>query len=347
MRSSPPFARGRAVSIALAMTAAMTAEPARAQLGSDAPVVFLEKAYFSLLSPTGKNLLFEGQPTVHYFLRNHLADQVWQRDGGVQWTLPVSAVFQVRMTDTTSQPVRTPSYRIRPLYVQVLKLLRPADRTVYRLMGVSGGFTHFSNGQAGCTYRGFTRDAAGTCIVSDAPLAAQRRTNTIDGDFSTSYWSLALHWRDARQKRAFAPMLWQYSISLEGQLHPYDISPGGMNREQAETWGHHEWVASGEYERRHDTPTPALRWLLGPTLVSRAAVTHEQRFGGPANVSLHRTQYELSTVSDRAESVGAFIRYHHGFDYYNIQYQDTRPFWAFGLLWDVGRFDHLNSPAAP
>jgi hypothetical protein len=332
--------------MALALAATTIGAPARAQPGSDAPVVFLEKAYFSLLSPTGKNLLFEGQPTVHYFLRNTLADQVWQRDGGFQWTLPVSAVFQVRMTDTTSEPVRTPSYRIRPLYAQLLWLQRPSDRTVYRLFGVSGGFTHFSNGQAGCTYLGFARNAAGDCVVSNGPLAALRQANTVDGDFSTSYWSLAAHWRDARQRRAFEPMVWQYSISLEGQLHPYDISPGGMNREQAETWGHHEWLASAEYERRHATWS-ALRWLLGSTLVSRAAVAHEHRFGGPASVTLDRTQYELSIVSDRAESVGAFLRYHRGFDYYNIQYQNTRPFWAFGLLWDVARFDRLNSPAAP
>lgn len=330
----------RAAALAAAWVA--LAAPLAAQPQARTPVVFLEKAYFSIGTPTRKNLLFEGQPTVHYFIRNRLADETWQRDGGIQWTLPVSAVFLVRMSDTTSEPVRTPSYRIRPLYTQVLWLWRPENRLEYRLLGASGGFTHYSNGQAGCTYQGFARDASDECIVTDAALAARRLTNTRDGDFSTSYLSAALHWRQGWLEKSDHPMRWQYSAQAEGQLHPYHIRPGGMNRAQARTYGQNQWSASAEAERRHGV-VGWLHWLAGPTAVSRVAGTYERRFGGPADVRLSRQQLELSVVGDSIESLGLFARLHRGFDYYNIQYQDTRPFFAVGVMWDVGRLDKLNT----
>jgi len=311
------------------------------------PVVFLEKAYFSLGTPTGKNLLFEGQPTVHYFIRNRLGDQSWQKNGGWQVVIPVSAVFQVRMTDETSEPVLTPSYRIRPAYVQVLRLVRPAgdpNRFRYRLYGLSGGFTHYSNGQAGCTYQGFVRDTlAEDCRISDAQLAPRMIANVRDGDFSTSYLSIAGHWRNGRLIASDDPMRWQYSVTAEFQAHPFQIRPGGMNEAQARTYGQHQWSIDFEGEGRHGTAF--FRRLLGSTTVTRLALRQEQRFGGPAKVTLGRTQLELSTAGDRTDNLGFFVRLHSGYDYYNIQYQDTRRFLALGVMWDVNRLDKLNTRA--
>lgn len=328
----------------------LAAAPTPAQDLPRTPIVFLEKAHFSLGTPTGKNLLFEGQPTVHYFFRNRLSDQVWQRDGGWQWTVPVSALFQVRMSDTTSMPVRTPSYRIRPLYVQLIRLRRaPGDRLAFSLLGFAAGAAHYSNGQAGCTYLGFERTSGGDCAVTDPALAAQTRANTVDGDFSTSYVSLSANWRKGRLIGSDEPVKWQYTVGAEFQAHPLDMKPGGINAEQAREWGQHQWSLTGEYERR----ITLWKWLrpiraiVGDTGVLRFAGLHEQRFGGDVSSPLNRTQLETSFVADRLESFGFFVRWHSGYDYYNIRFQETRKFIAAGVLWDLWRLDRLNTAPPP
>ena len=58
---------------------------AQDQMLPRAPAVFLERAYFSLGTPTGKSLAFEGQPTVHFFFANGLGNAVWQKNGGFTW----------------------------------------------------------------------------------------------------------------------------------------------------------------------------------------------------------------------------------------------------------------------
>jgi len=336
---------------AATIVAGGVAAPAvRAQDIPRTPIVFLEKAHFSLATPTGKNLLFEGQPTVHYFFLNRLSNQIWQREGGWRWTIPVSVLFQVRMSDTTSMPVRTPSYRIRPLYAQRIRLRRnPSDRLAFSLFGIGFGAAHYSNGQGGCTYLGFERTSSGDCIVTDAPLAAQSKANTIDGDFSTSYVSLAFNWRAGRLLGSDDPVKWQYTVGAEAQVHPLNMKPGGINAEQALEWGRHQWSVTGEFERRITLAKVLrpIRAVAGDTGVLRFSALHEQRFGGGVASPLNRTQLEASYVADRIENFGLFVRWHSGFDYYNIQFQDRRGFFAVGVLWDLARLDRLNTAPPP
>jgi hypothetical protein len=313
-----------------------------------APVVFLEKANFSIASPTGKNLYFEGLPAVHYFLHNGLGDPVWQKNGGWTWAMPVSGLFMVRMTATTSEPVRTPSYRIRPLAVQMVHLTRPAnDKLAFGLFGGMLAAAHYSNGQAGCTYQGFLRDSvSGQCKVTNFTLASERVANTIDGDFSTSYFSAGVNYRRGRLVASDDPVKWQWTVGGELQIHPYDMQPGGINRSLARTFGHHEWTVNAEVERRPDFDK--LPGIFRPLLLFqpgslRLAGSFTQRFGGGVDSPLNAGQLELSYVIDSASHVGWFVRRHQGFDYYNIRFQDARGFWAFGLIWDVARMDKLNT----
>ena len=71
------------------------------------------------------------------------------------------------------------------------------------------------------------------------------------------------------------------------------------------------------------------------------------RHGGGLPDGLRRGQVEASYILKRAESLGLFLRYHAGFDYYNIRFQDKGSFWTFGFMWDVGRLDRLNSELPP
>src|SRR5690242_15173081 len=106
-----------AAALATATASAQSAD----SLSSVAPALFLEKAYFSLGTPSGKHLLFEGQPTVHYFFINTLSNESWQANGGTAWAVPVTAAFMVRMTRdgvrlqngelSTSEPSSRPAIR--------------------------------------------------------------------------------------------------------------------------------------------------------------------------------------------------------------------------------------------
>lgn len=306
---------------------------------------FLEKAYFAFASPTGKNLRFEGRPTVHYFLFNQYSDKVWQK-GEVQpsdgkskrWAFawPVSALFEVRMTDTVSDPVRTPSYRIRPFNLQGVRIFHDtADLTRFRLLGIAISAAHYSNGQQGCTYLGFERTTPGAdCSVRNADTAARQIPNTIDGDFSTSYFCLAVDHRWARLFGTSDPLAWQFTLGGSLQLHPLELKPGGMNGAQAATYGQHQYSLRSEYERRFPSQT-----LQG---VARLAGEYEERFGGGLPKRLRRGSLEVSYVLDRQSHVGIFLRQHWGFDYYNINFGNKDRFFSWGMMWDIGRFDLLE-----
>jgi hypothetical protein len=94
---------------------------------------------------------------------------------------------------------------------------------------------------------------------------------------------------------------------------------------------------------RRIMPSTLLRSVAGDIGVLRVAGLHEQRFGGGVSSALARTQVEVSFVSGRVEDLGVFVRWHTGFDYYNINFQDTRRFFAIGVMWDLARLDKLRT----
>lgn len=309
-----------------------------AKLGSIA--LFLERSYFSPATPSGKNLVFEGQATGHYFIHNTLTDAVWQKDGGWKFVTPITMSFIVRMSTDRSNPVRTPAYKIRPFYLQSIHLRRDTiDLDRFRLFEVGVGVTHYSNGQAGCTYQGFTPAADASkdeCDVTNPALAARRLTNTIDGDFSTTFVPIAVHYRLGHLSKPLSPVDHQLTLGAELQIHPLENwAPGAMNGAQAAQYGQHQYSLNVELERRYFT-----KHLPG---VGRVGADYTERFGGGAPRHLRAETLEASYVLDRVEHLGAFVRGHWGYDYYNIQWQSTKPFVAFGFMWDLGRLDVLNT----
>ena len=124
----------------------------------DDPHLFLERSYFAPGNPLGKDLLFEGEAATHLFLFNRM-NWKWSHEGGWAYAMPVSMIFTARMSTSRSSPVRTPSYRIRPVWLQAIHL-RPYDPAIpgFAMWGFGAGAMHYSNGQEGCTYRGFARD---------------------------------------------------------------------------------------------------------------------------------------------------------------------------------------------
>ena len=337
------WALGAALPAALVAAGSLGAQDL--ELHPRSPVMFLEKSYFFPLAPYRRSLLFEGQAAGHYFIVNRL-HWAWTHDGGWAYTVPVSMVSDVRMSDATSEPVRTPSYRIgiRPQFLYAWP--EDADPGTVKVFGVSGGFMHYSNGQAGCTYLGYARPRPDAeCAVSDPALAAERRANTLDGDFSTSYFSLALHGLRGRHHGYRGPMRIQHLASLELQLHPLNIRPGGMNREQALGYGQHVLQGSYELERRLFLARPGRG-------LARLGFRGGYRFPYSGGEDGRFLTTEVSYAFDCLQKFGFVLRWHLGNDYYNINFQDTRPLVAFGMMWDPGRIDAFNriargKPAGP
>ena len=262
------------------------------------PAPFFENAYFAVLTPTGKNLLFEGQPTAHFFYYNGLTSTTYQK-AGTPWakprfTISTSELFVVRMTDTTSSPVLTPSYRIRIANLQAVWLQRktPSSRH-FNLEDFDVGLTHYSNGQHGCRWLGFV-DSSDTCVIRNPTLAAQRLANTEDGDFSTTYLAAAVHARRAQLRRPGSPLQCQVSAGAELQIHPIGFNPGGIDVDQARVWGQHQFALSSEGEwRMFKAKLPGI-WRVAGEFVNR--------FGGHAQTSMAAGSLEASYTFDRAEN---------------------------------------------
>jgi hypothetical protein len=305
------------------------------------PQVFLERSYFAPVSPTGRNMIFEGYASSHYFLINQLGDPIWQAKGGTAFTVPISMVFTVRMVNDFSSPVRTPSYQIRPLFVQAFHLRRDADRKSFWLFNESVGFMHYSNGQSGCTYQGFVEVNDDCVPVPDpGPIPAKRSftvANTRDGSFSTNFIPLIFNVRRGRLRSARDPLDRQWSLGAEVQIHPIGGLPGSADIQQAATYGQHQFSVRGEREKRLGAITS--KWIG----VWRVAAEYTQRFGGNATNPPKFGAVETSYIFDRAGSFGGFVRFNAGRDYYNIHFQEEAKFLVFGLKWDLGRLDLLNS----
>jgi len=293
------------------------------------PYVFMERSYISPFSPFGKDLVLEGQASTHYFFVDHLGDLVWLREGGRRWTLSASILLTVRIYDDFSSPVRTPSFKLRPIYWQWISLRRRDSS--FRIFEFGAGLMHYSNGQSGCTFLGLEYDAAtDDCVVVDPDLYARRIANTIDGSFSTNYIPLhaGIRWgqldNDARVTR-------QLSVEGFGEIHPEGFAKGGLAPDLAAEYGQVMVGLGVEGEKCW----PGRRAL-------RLALYQQARFGPDKDGTDWSGQLEVSHIWLNVGSVGAFARLHWGNDYYNIHFQDEESFVSVGLIWDPGRLDQYQ-----
>ncbi len=331
-----------------------TASVGRAQLptpGFPEPAqVFLERSYFAPISPTGEGYIFEGAAALHLFIQNRIT-WPWSLDRGSAWAVSTSFLPVARMSDIASEPVLTPSYRIRPILAQRISInprarasrlesfailaSRRADLKPVRIHGLSLGATHYSNGQDGCTRQGYGRTPGSeVCVVVDAPLAAENRPNLRDGDFSTTYFQLRYDHRIAlRDDDGLIHR--QFTASVEGQVHPIGLKPGGINGELAALYGQHQLNGSLEWEFLH----PFFgRWDI--TRLSVATRYRPRRLDGRDWTS---TDVEVARSSVSARGVGVFLRARFGGDDYNIRFAERRfPRFFFGAVWEPNAIRAIN-----
>jgi hypothetical protein len=158
-------------------------------VGDVQPNIFQESSTIALGTPSGKKLLFEARPALHLYVLNQFGDKQWQKRGeretSLRWLAKAafatgfSFLPELRMSTDRSNPVRTPSYRIRATQ-QVLFMKRgDSDADKYRITGWKlTAFGHYSNGQSGCRLLGYAavdREGGDSICVSVDPVVAARR----------------------------------------------------------------------------------------------------------------------------------------------------------------------------
>jgi len=338
----------RALALLSAVVFVCLASSAAAQTAASLPSephLFLERAYFAPGNPWGRGvptLTFEGDAATHFFIFNTM-DWEWTHSGGWRFAMPISFIPVVRMSTTVSNPVLTPSYQVRPIWFQAIHLAPESrDTKAFALWAISAGAMHYSNGQDGCTYQGYVRDTTlegSPCIVRNAPLAAQRRPNLRDGDFSTTFFPIAWNRRWGRMLDTSLQVRYQHTVGVEIQINPLGMNPGGLSRDLALEYGRHRINASYEFEWR------AQKWGAG---MHRVAVRAGLRTPQDSGSTWTTSALEYSRIYDRRLGFGWFVRGTFGGDYYNIHFKEkSNPLVTLGAMWDIARIDYYNHFGRP
>jgi hypothetical protein len=246
----------------------------------------------------------------------------------------------VRMMDVASSPVRTPAYRIRPFHLQLIHAPRQdTARGSFRMQALAIGYTHYSNGQDGCTFEGFIRNIArDACEVADAALASRQRVNTRDGDFSTSYIPMRLDLRRGTLDRATFRVRTQHSVGAEFQIHPIGMPIGGISRQLATAYGQHQ--VSGWYEYEVASHLRAAGF-------TRLSAMGKYRVASAGGSDWWTATAEIANTWDDLEGFGIFGRLRVGYDDYNIRFRERAgPSVTVGFTWDARTIRQFNRRAS-
>lgn len=289
--------------------------------------VFLERTYFAPISPIGKGYVFDGEAALHLYYFDGV-DQGWLGTGeGFRSRWSISFMPVARMRTDASAPVRTPSFKIRPLLVQIVNLKSPTgDDRSFRLHAGSFGVTHYSNGQEGCFFRGYARDdTSGDCVVDDAGLAGQELINERTGDFSSTYFPVRYDFRWGHIDDASEVIEASYTLGGEFQLDMWDDFTGGMDRTLAREYGRHQVSLWGEAEFATS--------LLGEGYFRATAdIAHRPSWRGGSDFTTGSV--EVAYIWKRFNLTGLFGRVRLGNDDYNIRFRQRGPFVHAGFVFD-------------
>jgi hypothetical protein len=307
--------------------------------------VFLERSYIYNRMPSD-GLLFEALLAPHIFLYQGF----YQRAGRVYSDPPVWAtavsftpMVRLRMFDTESRPVRTPSYMPK-LTVQLFRasLVDRSQRldSPIRLIALNViPFGHHSNGQEGCL---FTDQVKVDDECRDpAPLPqARRTTNTTDGSFSTNYVRAELAYRHLRLADDPDGSLrgnQTCTFALGAELHPGGYGPGAISADQKALYPTFRVQPAIELSRR----------------VIREAWYRGRFTGGVRSEYLRPTHYdvrpwahtvEATYTFDRVGGWGPVVRYYDGIDYYNLGFLRNIRHVQIGIVFDAIRADEFGLP---
>ncbi|MBL8603047.1 MAG: hypothetical protein JNK72_14075 [Myxococcales bacterium] len=282
-------------------------------------------------------LLFEAEVAPHFFLHEGLSGALRSTPmGRWGWAFAgsLTVVTRLRMVDPErSSPVRMPSFmpraQLQVFFFQMPNLRGPAPR--YWLVSPSFALAHHSNGQDGCTFDSARRDDA-LCQMNIPARDLAAQLNRQSGDFSTNYLWATLHAQRGWVNPHSGAVARSVTASVELELHPLSMGPGGISVETARRYGQTRLRFGAEYLEEFGT------------LRGRAQLGVERAFGAHPEVRPYRVWAEVAITSHRWHGFGGFARVHLGQDYYNAFYVDQLNTLQLGVLWDLSPRLRFHDP---
>lgn len=248
----------------------------------------LEPSYITILGGAGniQPLLFEAEIAPHFAL-------AWRKHGFVATP---KVLFRMFNDTTHSAPIRTPSFMPHlTWYYWGFKSSAAPERLDF----VSVRYSHHSNGQSGPFHNS----------VSTEP-------NTTDGSFSTNFIEVMYH-------RAYGvgPALQATWLRYGLRIHiPFNEDRELRDREGDDQYGRYRLLLGGQ--RRGILPV--FPWFKLP-FVARAEYFYilDRHFQGEPFFSHDRLGFSLTWISviPADVSLGFFVNFYAGQDYYNIWYK--------------------------
>jgi hypothetical protein len=357
----------RAAATLAVAAALLAARPARAQVWDD-PVKdddyrvdhFLEHMYIGLRASPKADAhdldVFEARVAPHLFYRGARPALVTPTESTDRrsthgWSFVFTPAFRLRMTTTSSNPVRTPSFNPQFVTIQHFWVwgMLENEQGVYsdwrhddpahperagwiKMLAASYTLAHHSNGQEDCTFE----PAQGPC--PKPPFTTLPPINTRSGNYGTNYEEAGLHFKwlklDAGGTTAgyLAHETWSAELKYEryqGTIIAWWL-PGGLTDDDPlrPIFGLHRLTASGEHETLLQSSCFArLRLRVDLTAISGPA---GKVFTEPKG----RVSFDVAALFRDQGGFGLFARVFYGQDYYNIRLLDVAPMAIVGLTWE-------------
>ncbi|ADO71287.1 hypothetical protein [Stigmatella aurantiaca] len=270
--------------------------------------------------PEPSALVFEAQVAPNlYFPQLHIG-QVTPGLGKFILSAILTPNIRLRMLSQESSPVIPPSFMPK-VTLQLAHLWLPDMEeqrlpTSLRVGLVNLVLGHYSNGQAGCFYANQNPEEGCSTPEGHLPL------NETSGDFSTNFLRLEVHGRLLAGVDLKNNSMWSIGANTFFEYNS-SLATGGITPEMREVYGDgHVGVGA----------------LLG-----RIWYGHRFRLEGNLSTPYGESPRQPVTLTLEAAALprwgsgfGAFVRYVHGQDYYNILFLERVRLVQFGLIFELG-----------
>jgi hypothetical protein len=308
--------------------------------------------------PLGEGLIFEAQIAPQLIVAQTVHDRfaggavAGDREGHWAYSASVSPMVRLRMVNTASQPVRTPSYMPHGV-VQLFRLknLNTADRESelrrgpFEMWMASAMLSHHSNGQDGCLYTTQVKqpDARGgvECVFLAGRRPDPQDINRLDGSFSKNFLRAGLIYRRLYLPDGLDDVIhgsWYVGGSAETHRSPIvNWIPGKIPDDQAALYRTWQWRLIAGGTRRSD----GQKWSGGHYL----DLAYESYPDAADVLTKWSISAEYARTFDRYGGWGLYARAFAGQDYYNLGFGRKLKRLSFGVVWAQDRFERVGAGA--
>lgn len=288
-------------------------------------------AQLSYLSPgtSLETILFDAQPIARY----HVYNDIMKKNLRVE---PVGRAFyisfrpQIRMYNSQSNPVRTPSYKIA-LGSQWSKLFHKSNTRAHQL-AISLESGHYSNGQPNCFLSNQFLDGSSSCdslysFIAEGEDITQR-VNRSSGNFSTNWTELIFQykWMKADSENYMENISHALRLGYTHYHNRFIIFGkfGGFSSNDIELYGSHFFHGYYEYYSYfmfNDKPVDFI-FIQSFDIVTNA----------DPRISKLRSLSKV-VIFPFGSDLGVFGAIINGRDNYNIRFVDDVTQFQIGLTW--------------